>query len=95
MRINMIKHWHKPTFELLELKPGQKCPICGECRNHGSVIIPGQGIVITKRTWFSGIFNIKKHSVETYTCYTCKSEWEVNQQDMSVDFKIVRGEEYV
>ncbi len=90
MKTRIVKIPNEPLYE--ELSIDKPCPFCGEVRPN-SICLPTQGVSRTKKTWFTGIFKIKKHSVERYICLTCHSIWEENKQTEPFDLENYTKEE--
>lgn len=78
MKFRIVEIPSQPLYE--ELSIDKPCPFCGEERPRHLITLPTKGLSRTKKTWYTGIFKIKKHSVERNICHTCGSIWELNRK---------------
>lgn len=56
-----------------------RCPNCGETRDHFKCLANGESGGISGgiyRSWTEGFFRIKCMRADVYKCYTCGTEWE-------------------
>lgn len=78
MKFRIVKKPSQPLYETLCID--KSCPFCGETRSRNYITLPDKGLSRTKKTWYTGIFKIKKHSIETNICHTCDSIWVLNRK---------------